>query len=141
MAEVIEMSDFVTSDVTTESAETADLPWLRIVVGLFSVAAAVLASLQTFLRPSEVAEKHRVAGARCAAIKHEIELIMAMPPASEDQLRGTSSEINQRWEKLREESPSIPKEIWSRIEKTILLEDDGKNYGGSKEAMLVSPRP
>jgi hypothetical protein len=123
-----------------KSAQTADVSWLRILVGLVSVAAAVLASLQTFLRPSEVAEKHRVAGARCAAIKHEIELIMAMPPASEDQLREKLSEINQCWEKLREESPNIPKKIWSRIEKTVLFEDDVKRYGCVKEAMLVSPR-
>jgi hypothetical protein len=123
-----------------KSSETAHFAWIRILVGLLSVAAAVLASLQTFLRPSEVSEKHRIAGARCAAIKHEIELIMAMPPENEEKLREKLSQINQRWEKLREESPNIPKGIWSRIEKTVLLEDDVKRYGGTKESMLVSQK-
>jgi hypothetical protein len=65
---------------------------------------------------------------------------MAMPPVSEDELRDKLSEINQRWEQLREESPSIPKGIWSHIEKTVLFEDDAKRYGVMKEAKHVSPR-
>ena len=45
---------------------------LRIAVGMISVLAAVLASLQTFLRFGERAEKHRVAAERWASIRREI---------------------------------------------------------------------
>jgi hypothetical protein len=38
-----------------KSVDTTDVAWLRILVGLVSVAAALLVSLQTFLRPSEAA--------------------------------------------------------------------------------------
>jgi len=97
-------------------------------VGLLSVLAAVLASLQTFLRFSELAEKHRVAGARFAALKHEIELIIAMPPSSQDKLREMLSELDQRWAKLREDSPNIPGKIWRRIERTLSYEEHTRRY-------------
>jgi conflict system pore-forming effector with SLATT domain len=47
--------------------------WLQIAVGLSSVAAALLASLQTFMGYTERAEKHRMAGARYGALGRELE--------------------------------------------------------------------
>src|SRR5512144_2238777 len=52
-------------------------PWLQISVGLASVVAAVLASLQTFLGYSERAEKHRVAVAKFGALGRELEALLA----------------------------------------------------------------
>ena len=57
------------SDVTTG---------FRIAVGMISVLAAVLASLQTFLRFGERAEKHRAAAERWAAIRREIDTRLAL---------------------------------------------------------------
>ena len=48
-------------------------PWLQILIGLASVAAAILSSLQTFLGYSERAEKHRLAGAKYGALGRELE--------------------------------------------------------------------
>ena len=110
-----------------KSAQTDNVPWLQILVGLLSVLAAVLASLQTFLRFSELAEKHRVAGARFAALKHEIELIIAMPPSSPDKLREVLTELDQRWSKLREDSPNVPRKIWRRIERNLSYEEHTKS--------------
>jgi len=58
--------------------------WLQIAVGLASVAAALLASLQTFLGYSERAEKHRIAGAKYGALGRELEQLCASdePPSS-----------------------------------------------------------
>jgi hypothetical protein len=49
-------------------------PCVQILVGLCSLTATVLASLQTFLGHSERAEKHRVAGAKYGALCRELEI-------------------------------------------------------------------
>jgi hypothetical protein len=111
-----------------KSADQVGRPWLQIIIGLLSVLSAVLASLQTFLRSSELAEKHRLAGARFANLKHDLELLATMPPPNSDQLRDALSVIEQRWAKLREESPNLPEKIWTRIEQTLTYEKHEKRY-------------
>lgn len=99
------------------SLEKSTSTTLQIVVGLLSVLAAVLTGLQTFLRYGELAEKHRLAGARFANLKHRIELLMIRPDAPDvaDQL----VTIEETWAKLREESPSLPSTVWKRIEREV----------------------
>lgn len=53
---------------------------LRVVVGVISALAAVLASLQTFLRFQERAEKHRVSAELWAAVRREIDEMLALHP-------------------------------------------------------------
>src|SRR6476660_8437127 len=97
---------------------------ITIVVGLFSVAAAVLASLQTFLKYSELAERHKLARARFGDLKHKIELIAVFEPSDADALRSQLAEVEEEWKRVREESPNIPARIWNRIEKAMTLEKD-----------------
>ena len=87
----------------SEAAPQIGRPWLQISVGLLSVASAVLGALQTFLRYSELAEKHRVAGTHYANLRHRIELLAAMPLEHKDKLREALANIEQRWAKQREE--------------------------------------
>jgi hypothetical protein len=68
-------------------------------VALTSPTAAILAALQTFLRFSELAEKYRVAGARFAALKQEIELIASMSPIKKDDLEEKLKDLEGRWDK------------------------------------------
>ena len=58
--------------------------YLQIAVGLASVAAAVLASLQTFMGYSDRAEKHRLAGGRYGALGRRIETMRAQPESIEN---------------------------------------------------------
>jgi hypothetical protein len=53
---------------------------LRVLVGFISALAAVLASLQTFLRFQERAEKHRVSAELWAALRREIDEMLALHP-------------------------------------------------------------
>jgi hypothetical protein len=99
-----------------------------ILVGLLSVASAVLAGLQTFLKYSELAERHKIAGARFADIKHQIEMVAVFQADSPELLESKLNEIEQRWEKIREESPNIPARIWRKIEKTMTLEKDVQTH-------------
>ncbi|WP_244817527.1 SLATT domain-containing protein [Caballeronia sp. Lep1P3] len=59
-------------------------PGLRLLVGMTSMSAAVLASLQTFLRYGERAEAHRRAGARYGAVRRRIETIHVGDPLGLD---------------------------------------------------------
>ena len=60
----------------------------RLVVGVVSIIAAVLASIQTFLGYGQAAERHRIAGTRYAALRRSIEsAIGRQDPTIVDRLR------------------------------------------------------
>ncbi|MGD0570302.1 MAG: SLATT domain-containing protein [Candidatus Sulfotelmatobacter sp.] len=119
-----------------QSAKSAKQEWIQVIVGMLSVLSAVLVALQTFLRYSELAEKHRVAGARFANLKHRIELLATLPPSDEQKLRESLLEIETLWEKLREESPNIPADAWNHVEQTLTYEEHEKRYPLSPKKTL-----
>jgi hypothetical protein len=82
--------------------------WVQIAVGLASVAAAVLAGLQTFLGYAERAEKHRLAGTKYGALGRELEQLRASGVYDGDQI----SEVRQRLDNLATESPNNPLSIY-----------------------------
>lgn len=114
----VALSTLVGTTVFASLAKTTDVAF-QICVGLLSVTAAVLTGLQTFLKYSELAEKHRLAGAKFANLKHRIELLSTLPPSSEADLRSALEGIEETWSKLREESPTLPSRVWRRIENSI----------------------
>lgn len=82
-------------------------PGLQIAVGLASVLAAVLASLQTFLGYSARAERHRVAGAKYGGLGRELEALRASDRPVSD---AAMAELRKRLDALALESPNNP--IW-----------------------------
>lgn len=112
----IVLSTFVGTAVFSSLEKSADIR-LQIGVGLLSVVAAVLTGLQTFLRHAELAEKHRLAGARFANLKHRIELLMTLP--AEADMHSQLVILEETWAKLREESPSLSSGVWRRIERQV----------------------
>jgi hypothetical protein len=113
----IALSTLVGTTVFSSLDKTADVR-LQIAVGLLSVTAAVLTGLQTFLRYSELAERHRIAGAKFANLKHRIELLSTFP-ATDSDLRASLEALEESWARLREESPTLPARVWRRIERTV----------------------
>ena len=85
--------------------------WLQIIVGLASVAAAVLTSLQTFLGYSERAEKHRIAGAKYGALGRELEVLRTLDSVDTDIIR----ELKKHLDDLAQESPNNPKNIYYKV--------------------------
>lgn len=80
--------------------------WWQLVVGLMSIAAAVLSALQSFLGYNDKAERHRVAGAKYNAIGRELELLLGQ----DDDWTKLES-IRQRIDVLAQESPHIPESV------------------------------
>jgi Petal formation-expressed len=87
---------------------------IRIAAGTLSVIAAVLASVQTFLRFGTRAEQHRVAAERWSAIRREIEKALALSPALVGDPKQLFDDVNARMDEAAEKSPAMPDRRWKR---------------------------
>jgi hypothetical protein len=103
----------------------------KVIVGLVSVIAAVLASLQTFYKYSERAEKHRMFGARFGSVRRELEMLYA-----EDQMLDDLKRLETlcgKLDRLAEEAPHVPAKVFLQVQRSIL-------YTGER-AVVELPTP
>ena len=91
--------------------------WSKILAGMLSVVAAVLASLQTLHDYSGQGDKHRVFGARFGAVRRELEEVYAL------RLDGIDPQlvdkIRQERDVLAREAPNVPPEVYQRIQEQL----------------------
>lgn len=107
---VIALSTIVGTSVFA-SIQKQPAPSVQIAVGLASVLAAVLASLQTFLGYSTRVEKHRVAGAKYGALGRELEILRASNEAIPNEV---IEELKKRLDALALESPNNSLQIYKK---------------------------
>ncbi len=112
------LSALVGTAVFTTIQAQPDL-WLKVLTGLMSVVAAVLAALGAGSQYQDRAERHRVAGAKYNAVGRCIEQLLASPEPNIT----TLSQIRDRLDDLAAEMPHIPKSVHKEISK---FEDIGK---------------
>jgi len=108
------LSAFVGTSVFASIQKQPQL-WLQVVVGMASVAAALLASLQTFLGYSERAEKHRIAGAKYGALGRELEQLRANAGISDELI----TEVRKRLDQAALESPHNSLRIFRRAKSSV----------------------
>ena len=124
---VVALSTFVGTSVFATLQEDVP-PYLRILVGGISVTAAVLASLQTFLRFAERAERHRVAADSWSAIRREISQMLALHPtylASRGDPQKYLDGLRRRMDEVAATAPEMGERLWSRaIEKHGIGQED-----------------
>src|SRR5262245_47114448 len=88
---------------------------VKLGLGLISLMAGVLASVQTFCRFGESANAHGVAGDWYSAIRRDIELMLALPtalrPPAQQFLDGVRKEMN----KVAEKAPELKEKVWRRF--------------------------
>ena len=87
-------------------------PAAQILVGILSVTAGILSSLQTFLNFPELAEKHKIAAVKYGGLRREIEQVGTFASSGSDQLQTFFESFRTRWDALDEDSPSIPMSIY-----------------------------
>jgi len=109
------LSGLVGTSIFATLQKQADLGF-RITIGIVSVLAAVLASLQTFLRLSERAEKHRAVAVRYGALRRELETAIAKGGPYDDKL---VHGLREKMDSISSESPEIPTRVWNQIEKQL----------------------
>ncbi|MFL6207532.1 MAG: SLATT domain-containing protein [Pyrinomonadaceae bacterium] len=114
-----------TSVFATLQKETATS--IKIAVGIASVLAAIMAGLQTFLRYSERAERHRVSGGKYGTLRREVEQRLAFPLSNSDELNNYIDLLRQRWDKLSEDCPTAPDRIWDRAGSQIRAIKSGRS--------------
>jgi Protein of unknown function (DUF4231) len=104
-----------TAVFTSLDKQAATWAWVHVLVGLCSVAAAVLSSLQTFFEYPERAERHRKAGVSYKAIIRELEEALA-PDSS--MMRDTAwlDKVRERLDALEEGAPVVPPGIYDEVE-------------------------
>jgi len=117
---VVILSTIIGTSVFATLGESVGLP-LRITVGLLSVAAAVLASLQTFLRLGERSEKHRVAAALYSALRRDIESLLATPRKERPDAEPLFERIKLQMKAYGKESPAIGEREWAKVRERFEL--------------------
>ncbi len=124
---VVALSTFVGTSVFATLQEDVSA-YFRILVGGISVTAAVMASLQTFLRFAERAERHRVAADSWSAIRREISQMLALHPtylASRGDPQKYLDDLRRRMDDVAAQAPEMGERRWAHaMEKHGLLQDD-----------------
>jgi hypothetical protein len=89
----------------------------KIISGLLTLAAALFAGLQTFLKLSEKAEKHQSAGYNAGALRRKIEQTLAndITDIPNDEV----NKLREEFDKVSKDAPSVPSKIWKETEEKI----------------------
>jgi hypothetical protein len=82
------------------------------VVGSISILAAVMASLQTFLKFGENASLHGAAADWFAAIRRDIEETLALSPEMRGKPKACLDSIRQEMNKAGQKSPELSEHLW-----------------------------
>jgi len=99
----------------------------RVIVALVSIAAAVLAGLQTFLRLSESAAAHGQSGDWYAAIKRDIEQLRALRRDERGHAKTCTDALRKEMNKVGQKSPELRETFWMDIAKRYGI--DGAQVG------------
>jgi hypothetical protein len=92
---------------------------IKIVIGLVSILAAVLASLQTFLGFAQRADRHRIAGAGYGAVRRSLEVLKSFPPTDPAELKRIVGEIQKQMNSLAESAPEVPAALKMKIDREL----------------------
>ena len=103
----------------------------RIVVGFISALAAVLASLQTFLRFQERAEKHRVSAELWAAVRREIDEMLALHPeylAERSDPKKYLDDLRRRMDEVSAQSLEIGERYMAEAQRKLSARDGEERF-------------
>lgn len=100
---------------------------LRVFVGVTSVIAAILASLQTFLRFGERSEKHRAAAESWTGLEREINEMVALHPdylASRGDPQEYLDDVRRRMGEIAQQSPEMGYRGWWHPVRNYRLDEE-----------------
>jgi hypothetical protein len=109
---------------------------IKIAIAVTSLAAALLAGIQTYLGHSQRAEKHRLAAIKFGALKKEIEVTQTTLTDDPEEWKKISNSLLEIRNHLSEESPTIPEGIWAKVGERVDI--DGQS--SEKRILLNSKR-
>jgi hypothetical protein len=87
----------------------------RVGIALVSIAAAVLAGLQTFLRLAETASSHAAAADWYSAIKRDIEQLQALRAQERGDAKSCTDALRKEINKVGQKSPELRESLWTKV--------------------------
>jgi hypothetical protein len=135
---VVVLTTIVGTTVFASLGTNSQNSLIQILVGLTSISAATLASLQTFFNFSEKSEQHRIASNRFAKIKHDIvTAVIELETAPAEEFVSFVKQIQIEWDTTNESSPlpdqnifkDVFKELGGDIHFSYILENEAKEPG------------
>lgn len=114
------------------SLENSASLWMKIGVGLISIVTAILSGLQTFLRFSEKAERHRKTAVDYGSARRTIELHLVY---TNHLTYDESTKILERLDKIAEEAPNVSQRLWKRAQSKA----DGDYFLAKPASLLSAP--
>ena len=112
---VVVLTTIIGTSVFASLQKDVGTSW-RIAIGVVSVLAAVLASVQTFLRFAERAEQHRASAENWAAIRREIAQKRALHPeylAARGDPQKYLDGLRRRFDQVSAQSPEMGEKTWA----------------------------
>jgi len=91
----------------------------RIFAGTLSVAAAILAGVQTFATLPKRVEEYEQAGRRFGSLRREIELLRLTLPETPAGMAQAVEEIRRRLDLAAQSSPNAPRRLWERTREQV----------------------
>jgi hypothetical protein len=118
---VVIVSTIVGSAAFASTTGDPGLPnWL---LGSLTALAAILASLQTFLRLAESAAAHGLAADWYAAIRRDIEQLQALPPQMRGKARDQLGSIRKEMNKASQKAPELRESLWVSFARRFGVEE------------------
>lgn len=87
---------------------------IQVGIGIFALIAAALGAVQSFVRPSELASRHKQAAQKYGTLRREIELQLQLGLPIEHEFL---TDFRLRWGAVDEETLPVPQRIYDRTEK------------------------
>lgn len=122
---------------TAVFSNVADDPRYRLWVGSVSILAAILASLQTFLKFGESATLHGAAADWFAAIRRDIEEVLALPLEMRGSPKQCLDSIRQEMNKAGQKSPELSEKLWRTVARRFAVEEPP--CAGARAAESIAP--
>jgi len=110
---VIIFSTFIGTSIFSTLESSVEIK-VRTIIGIVSFLTALLASLQTFLRLAERAERHRSIASKYGAICREIEQVLTYLDSDDDLNEKLVSDIRKELDNISEEAPEVTRRIRKR---------------------------
>lgn len=121
---VVALTAIVGTSVFASLSEQNPSMELKIIVGLVSMLAATLASLQTFLNYSEQSAKHLDAATKLSSLKKEMEEKLVLFGDSEEGIDSYIQSVRERWTQITNEAPLISSRAFGKNSKKYARDSD-----------------
>jgi hypothetical protein len=91
--------------------------FIDFMTGLGACAVAVLTGLQTFLKPSELAEKHRFCSTIYEDLRHRLELLLMSDSTDVARLDESLNQLKAEWDRLH--TPNVSSNSWTKAKQQV----------------------